>query len=87
MPNVFTPDGSPGYNDNFEIGFGSDKIAPEDAGLPIQLIIVDRWGKRVFESQDYKNDWNGHELVGGVYYVQLKVGDLATCKNWLHIAK
>ena len=26
VPNVFTPDGSPGYNDNFEIGFGSDAI-------------------------------------------------------------
>ena len=28
VPNVITPDGSPGYNDNFEIGFGSDVIAP-----------------------------------------------------------
>ena len=87
VPNVFTPEGSPGYNDNFEIGFGSDLIAPDEAGLPIQLIVVDRWGKRVFESQDYKNDWNGHDLAGGVYYVQLKVGELASCKNWLHIVK
>ncbi len=87
VPNVFTPEGSPGYNDNFEIGFGTDMIAPADAGLPLQLTVVDRWGKKVFESQDYKNDWNGHDLVGGVYYVHIKVGDLASCKSWLHIVK
>lgn len=87
VPNVFTPEGSIGYNDKFEITFGSDMLAPEDVGLPIQLIVVDRWGKKVFESADYKNDWSGHNVVGGVYYVHLKVGELATCKSWLHIVK
>lgn len=87
VPNVFTPDGSPGYNDNFEIVFGSDMLAPADAGVPVQLTVVDRWGKKVFESRDYKNDWKGNDLAAGVYYVHLKVGELATCKNWLHVLK
>ena len=87
VPNVFTPDGSPGYNDNFEIGFGSDAIAPADVGIPVQLIVVNRWGTKVFESQDYKNDWNAQDLEGGIYYINVKVGDLATCKSWLHIVK
>jgi hypothetical protein len=87
VPNVFTPEGSPGYNDTFAVSFGSDMILPADVGLPVQLTVVDRWGKTVFESSDYKNDWNGHNLATGVYYVHLKVGDLATCKNWLHIVK
>jgi PKD repeat protein len=87
VPNVFTPDGSPGLNDYFEIGFGTDIIAPADVGIKVQLVVVDRWGKNVFESQDYKNDWNAPGVVGGVYYIHLKVGDLATCKSWLHVVK
>jgi PKD repeat protein len=87
VPNVFTPEGSPGYNDNFEIAFGSDELGPADAGMRVHLIVVDRWGKKVFESQDYKNDWNAQGLVGGVYYVSLRVGDLATCKSWVHVVK
>jgi PKD repeat protein len=86
VPNVFTPDGSPGLNDQFEIGFGPDAIPPYDVGLPVQLIVVDRWGKRVFESNDYRNDWRAPDLVGGVYFVLVRIGDL-TCKNWLHVLK
>lgn len=87
VPNVFTPEGSPGYNDVFEVGFGPELISPSDAGLPVHLIVVDRWGKKVFESHNYQNDWSGSYLVSGVYYFQLRVGDLATCKNWVHIVK
>jgi len=87
IPNVFTPEGSPGYNDNFEIRFGPDLLPPANAGLKVRLLVVDRWGKKVFESKDYQNDWNASELVGGVYYVHVKIGDFDTCKNWLHIVK
>jgi hypothetical protein len=87
VPNVFTPDASPGFNDNFEIVFGSDMITPADIGLKVQLTVLDRWGKKVFESQDYHNDWKGNGLASGVYYVHLNVGDVATCKEWLHIMK
>ena len=87
VPNVFTPDASPDLNDNFEIRFGSDMITPSEAGLNVQLTVADRWGKKVFESRDYKNDWNADNLVSGVYYVHLKVGDFATCKSWVHVLK
>jgi hypothetical protein len=87
VPNVFTPEESPGYNDNFEIVLGEELIAPENVGLKIQLTVLDRWGKKVFESQDYKNDWNGSSLSGGVYFFEVKAGELSTCKNWLHIVK
>lgn len=87
VPNVFTPEASPGFNDHFEIGFGKDAIPPSDIGIPIQLIVVDRWGKKVFESEDYRNDWDGGNLASGVYYVHLRVGDLANCKSWIHIIK
>ena len=63
------------------------RLAPADAGIKVQLVVVNRWGKKVFESQDYKNDWNAQDLEGGVYYINVKVGDLATCKSWVHIVK
>lgn len=85
VPNVFTPDVSEGFNDNFEIRFGDDLIAPAVAGLKVQLVVVDRWGKTVFESDDYNNDWSAPNLAAGVYYVHLKVGDFATCKEWVHV--
>jgi len=87
VPNVFTPDGSPGRNDYFTTGIGSDKIAPADIGLKQQLTVVNRWGETVFESSDYKNDWNAQGLEAGVYFIHLKVGDETTCKSWLHIVK
>jgi len=87
VPNVFTPDGSPGYNDNFEIGFGDGLITPADIGLKIHLNVVNRWGKKVFESLDYKNDWSAQELEGGVYYFDIRIGDRASCKSWVHIMK
>lgn len=87
VPNVFTPEGSPGYNDHFEIGFGDDAIPAGQAGVTVKLIVLNRWGKKVFESYDYKNDWNAHGLAGGIYYVEVQVGDFAACKSWLHVVK
>jgi len=86
VPNVFTPD-TPPENDYFEIRLGKAKIAPADVGLTVQLIVVDRWGKRIFESANYNNDWSAQGVPGGVYYVQVKIGDFATCKNWVQVIK
>lgn len=87
VPNVFTPDDSPGYNDRFEIRFGPDLLIPQSAGIAVRLTVSDRWGKRVFESQDYRNDWNADGVAGGVYYIHVTFGDQTSCKGWLHIVK
>lgn len=87
VPNVFTPDDSPEFNDFFQIGFGAEKMSPSDVNIPVELTVVDRWGKIVYESRDYKNNWNARDVAGGIYYFYLKVGELATCKSWVHIVK
>lgn len=87
VPNVITPEGSPGYNDSFEIGLGPDAASPADAGLKVHLVVVNRWGKQVFEASDYLNNWKAPGLETGIYYVHVKIGDLAACKSWLHIIK
>jgi len=69
VPNVFTPNGDT-YNDVFLIkAFGVPKYSIE---------IYDRWGVRVFHSDDPSNPWNGKinntgaEASDGVYYYILK---------------
>jgi CHU_C Type IX secretion signal domain len=87
VPNVFTPEGSSGFNDTFIVGFGDKGNTPADEGLKVSLSIVDRWGKQVFGSSDYRNHWGAHQIEGGVYFLELKLGQLATCKTWLHVVK
>jgi len=60
IPNVFTPNGD-GLNDNFVID-GLDQMSGTN------LVVYNRWGKVVFESSDYKNDWDGNDSADGVYF-------------------
>ncbi len=69
MPNAFTPNND-GYND--EIG-PIVTFIPED----FLFIIVDRWGRKVFESTNPEDKWdgtiNGNKANAGVYSYFLKV--------------
>ena len=67
IPNIITPNGD-GTNDRFVIaGLGAYPIH--------QLIIYNRWGRVVFRSENYQNDWNGNNETNGVYFVYLKYGN------------
>jgi len=65
IPNVFTPN-SDGYNDYFVID-GIDNFPNS------RLVIYNRWGQRVFESDDYNssNYWSAEGHSDGVYYYVL----------------
>jgi gliding motility-associated-like protein len=63
VPNVFTPNGDE-YNPYFEIRnitLYKDSI----------LKIMNRWGKLIYESKGYLNDWNGEGMASGVYFYVL----------------
>ena len=60
FPNVITPNGD-GFNDKFE-------ITNLESYLSNNVVIYNRWGKKVFEATNYKNDWDGDNLPDGVYY-------------------
>jgi gliding motility-associated-like protein len=58
--------------------------------------VYNRWGKEVFFSRDYKNDWDGHYKdyddslpSAGSYYYQIDLGGDGTidAKGWLYITK
>ncbi|MDN5200039.1 gliding motility-associated C-terminal domain-containing protein [Fulvivirgaceae bacterium BMA10] len=62
VPNVFTPNQDE-YNEYFII-----------KGIRHQrwhLSIYNRWGKKVYKNNNYKNDWNGDSLETGIYFYYL----------------
>ncbi|MDD3875214.1 MAG: choice-of-anchor L domain-containing protein [Bacteroidales bacterium] len=60
IPNVFTPNGD-GINDFFVID--GIEYVPD-----CKIMIFNRWGSKVYESDNYKNDWDGENHSDGVYY-------------------
>lgn len=74
IPNIFTPNND-GYNDYFEIGYGDDGRPINDLNtyfLSHRLVIFNRWGRTVYESTNYQNDWDGGKLPDGTYFYVLE---------------
>ncbi|RLD43990.1 MAG: hypothetical protein DRI86_08615 [Bacteroidetes bacterium] len=60
VPNIITPNGD-GSNDKFVI----ENIERIESSY---LRIYNRWGKIVYSSKNYKNDWDAEGLSDGVYF-------------------
>jgi len=60
--NLITPNND-GYNDVWVV---------RNVARPMQVVVYNRLGNKVFESSDYQNDWdgvyNGNPLPEGTYY-------------------
>jgi len=69
-PNIFTPNGD-GVNDAFN-------IPCLENGQEAQIVVFNRWGDLVYESDKYNNQWdgthNGQPLPDGTYFYILKIG-------------
>jgi gliding motility-associated-like protein len=48
------------YNEFFTVG------GIEECGFVIEVEIFNRWGSRVYKSNDYQNDWNGSFSSSGI---------------------
>ncbi len=71
IPNVFTPNGD-GFNDLFE-------ITELEYYMSNEIMIFNRYGKKVYSRNDYQSDWDGGNLKDGVYfYVLQAVGYFGT---------
>jgi gliding motility-associated-like protein len=73
LPNVFTPNGD-GFNDLF-------RPFPYRQIESINIIIYNRWGQLVFESNNPEINWNGNDLNGnplpdGVYFYVCEVNEI-----------
>jgi hypothetical protein len=62
IPNVITPNGDLD-NEFFQV--------TTDTSIQPSIVIIDRWGLRVYDNPSYKNDWNASGLSPGVYYYRL----------------
>jgi gliding motility-associated-like protein len=59
IPNVISPNGD-GINDKF--------VIENSKYYNIKLIIFNRWGNQIFESNDYQNNWPASDVADGVYF-------------------
>jgi gliding motility-associated-like protein len=80
IPNVFTPNGD-GSNDVFFI-----RNLPQEPAVN-QLTITNRWGKQVFVSENYKNNWDGTDAADGIYFYRLQVSDDKPMTGWVEIIR
>ncbi|MBI3519850.1 MAG: gliding motility-associated C-terminal domain-containing protein, partial [Bacteroidetes bacterium] len=67
VPNIITPNGD-GANDYFKIK--NIEYHPNST-----LSIFDRWGKKVFTSTNYANEWKAEGLNDGTFFYILEVPD------------
>lgn len=75
--NVITPGFIDGANDFFIV----------ESPLPVTLVIFNRWGKTVFESDDYQNNWSARGEPSGIYYYDVLVDGEQRCKGWVQVLK
>ena len=79
VPNVMTPNGD-GLNDLFII---------KNLTSPVHLAIYNKWGKLIFENEEYFNSWSAEGLEPGTYYCTIR--EKAGChqnnfiKGWVDI--
>ncbi len=76
IPGVITPNGD-GFNDSFMIlnenktGSGEEiKITTEFQRM--ELVVFDRWGRKLFDDSNYQSDWAAKGVPDGSYYFILK---------------
>lgn len=63
VPNIITPNND-GYNDKFHVE-GLENFSNS------VLYIYNRWGNKVYSSDNYSNNWGGDNLTDGVYFYHL----------------
>ncbi len=81
VPNIITPDNDPNHaNETFIIRDYHGKVA---------LSIYNRWGREVYKSSDYQNDWAAEGLEVGVYYYRLAHEEncFPEIKGFVHVLK
>jgi gliding motility-associated-like protein len=77
VPNLFTPNGD-GFNDRLEI-----RNLPSGS----RLLVKDRWGKEVFRSEDYQNDWAASDQEAGTYFWLLEIPNQESRSGWINIER
>lgn len=83
IPNVITPNNDD-TNDSFDLtGFDVSKLE-----------IYNRWGRKVYEKGNYKNEWHGQNMNGGIlpdatyfYIIKMGIEQEETKTGWIFLSK
>jgi gliding motility-associated-like protein len=77
VPNIFTPNGD-GVNDTFFI-----------RNLPAGTFVTisNRWGKIIYKTSNYQNDWNGDGYSEGIYYYTVNISGQGQYSGWVEIKR
>ncbi len=77
IPNIVTPNGD-GFNDFFIIQ-NLDRTRSSD------LVVYNRWGSVVYESENYQNNWSPNDVVDSVYFYRLILAGNETFTGFFHV--
>lgn len=79
IPNAITPNGD-GINDFFRINKSLQKASVK---------IINRWGKSIYYSSDYEEEWGGDDVSPGTYYLVVRHHCLPQGRyiGWLTVVK
>lgn len=81
IPNVITPNND-AANESLNLsGFGVSKLE-----------IYNRWGRKVYEKNDYVDEWYGQNMSGGLlpdatYYYIIKLSTTETKTGWIFLSR
>jgi|GEM_PF-4686379 len=76
LPNVITPNHD-GLNDSFRALVSQQ---------PTRLQVFSRWGRLVYEQDNYADGW-GPDAAPGVYYYRLSTADGQSWKGWVEVLR
>ena len=88
IPNAFTPNGD-GVNDYLTFFREADRQQVYDMVTSFHIVIFNRWGERVFETEDINAKWDGNyhnnHCMPGVYtyscVISCQLGEEYKCKG------
>lgn len=88
VPNVITPGLSDDINDYLTVQYGdAPGNTPTDFGLKVSLTAYNRWGRILFQEDNYQYNWPNEGLSSGVYYYDIKVEGHSECKSWIQVMR
>jgi hypothetical protein len=50
-------------------------------------MISSRWGKEVYTTDNYKNNWKGEGAADGVYFYRLQIEGAEPVTGWVEILR
>ncbi|PJJ61055.1 T9SS type B sorting domain-containing protein [Hymenobacter chitinivorans] len=77
--NIITPN-----NDHINDAFTIRNI---DLYSGYSMSFFNRWGKEVYQTSRYNNDWQAESQPAGVYYYLLKLSNGKSYKGWFEVVK